>query len=181
MKLHKILLIAFLLLFTGSVVITGDAQAREKTAHEIFFPLNSQYGINADGTIVYSKTFASATDVDTSSSTRSNGYAVSDAAGWFSIAEYPRIAVTAVVSDTQKVKIIVDYRAGASSVYQTYDAAGDTVSTIGTTSTGKAGTVTLRSHSTDNIPGANYIRVRLLSITGSEYDDPAYVYLYRGQ
>ena len=134
----------------------------------------------SDNTVTYTKTFASATDVDTSSSTRSYGYNVGDVGGWFS-ADYPRVAIYWAVSDSQKVKIIIDYRAGASTPYLTYDAAGDTLSTIGTTSTSKSASIVLRAYGTDNIPGGNYFRVRTQSITGSEYDDPVQIWVVRTQ
>jgi len=174
MKLTKILIALAVLLSFGFTC--KQTQAKEKTALEIFNPLvaSTQFNVDiSDGTLVWYKTFASATDVDTSSSSRSQGV-------WWNIAEYPRLAVSIAVNDTQKVKVLTDYRAGLDDAYQTYDPAGDTVSTLATTLTRKVGTVVLRAYGTDNIPGANWVRFRMQSITGSEYDDPAYFYLYRG-
>lgn len=177
MRLHKILTFIVVFLLMGSISF-----AKDKTALEIFNPLTAltQFNVSniSDGTISFGATFSSATDVDTTSSTTG---VHTDYGAWFKVADYPRVAVTIVVSDTQKVKVITDYRAGASGSYQTYDAAGDTISSLATTLTGKAGTVILRAYATDNIPGANYIRFRVQSITGSEYDDPYAGYLLLGQ
>lgn len=166
--------IIFLILLSFFLCSLPKVEAKGKTAFETLMPLSAKQDFKiknfSDGTLAFEITFSSATDIDTL------GY-------WISIADYPRIVSYAVVKDTQKVRILWDYTAGNESTYLTYDPsdASDTISTIGTALPYKAGTTVLRAYGTDNIPGANYIRPRCQSITGSEYDDNLWVYLYRGQ
>ena len=87
--------------------------------------------------------------------------------GWFPIGQYNSTTLGFVSNDSAKFQVTVDYGVSQSVYATTVVTAGDTLS--GTSNTGNYLTLKLRGYNSsgtfiDRIPGAAYIRVRIITV-----------------
>lgn len=96
----------------------------------------------------------------------SGSYATGDTTGWISVRPHDQLTLGMHFNDSVNVVITLDYKiAGYSSstYFQSYSIEADSTNSANTTGFDK--TKTLRRFGTDNIPGAELVRIRMTKKT----------------